>query len=186
MPVDFTELFTLFLMNEAIRGSIFDFLYFGQIMIWTISIIQLITCRYCEGSVRYKSNPGYIWTLYCTYCTADHSDGVGLTRQREVDHTGQESIFPRRSGPRTVLGIGDLFDVWTFRLQHRNRTSWSQKDATHFTFGPSINESLCYSRVGLFSLIGCFRASVEVKLAGESGVPGDLDSIHLATPCPPR
>ena len=40
------------------------------------------------------------------------------------------------------------------------------------------------SGVGLFNVIGCFRASVEVDLAGESGVPGDLDSIHLATPCP--
>ena len=29
-------------MNEAGRESIFDFLYLGQIMIWTISIIPLI------------------------------------------------------------------------------------------------------------------------------------------------
>ena len=56
-------------------------------------------------------------------CTADGADGVVLTRQHDLDHTGQEPIFSRRSGPRTVVGIRDLFDVRTFRLHHRNRTS---------------------------------------------------------------
>ena len=50
---------------------------------------------------------------------------------------------------------------------------------------PQEVNTLYNSGVGLFNVIGCFHASVEVKLAGESGVPGDLDSIHLATPRPP-
>ena len=79
---------------------------------------------------------------YIARTVPHHSDGVALTRQQEVDHTGQESIFPRKSGPRPVGGIGDMFDVRMLRLQHRNRTSWFQKDATHFTIGPSRNESV--------------------------------------------
>ena len=82
-------------------------------------------------------------------CTADGADGVALTRQHEVDHTGQEPIFPRRSGSRTVLGIGDMFDVRTFRLYHRNRTSFPERCITFQCRTQKKKNTLDHSRAGL-------------------------------------
>ena len=91
-----------------------------------------------------------------------------------------ESLDHELLGGSVICSMRGCFDYSTEIVQAGSRKM------QHISLSdPQEINTLYNSGVGLFNVIGCFHASVEVKLAGESGVPGDLDSIHLATPRPP-